>query len=100
MLANGITLTTGINGAADTISGVISGDGNLTKTGDGSLALSGINTFKGDLTISEGSVTIAGPDGTLAPEVDVVNQGTYNVNTTGAIPLNGSGNVVLAMGSR
>src|SRR6056300_227015 len=42
-IASGVTLTTGDAGN-DTISGVISGDGNFTKTGNGVLTLSGDNT--------------------------------------------------------
>ena len=78
---------------SDTISGVISGAGNLTKVGAGTLTLSTNNTFTGDLTISAGTVTVSG---TLHDDVDVINSGTYNVNTTDTInSLSGSGRVAL-----
>ena len=91
-LNTGITLTTGDEGS-DEISGIISGAGNLTKVGAGTLTLSTNNTFTGDLTISAGTVTVSG---TLHDDVDVINSGTYNVNTTDTInSLSGSGRVAL-----
>src|SRR6056300_1341127 len=59
-IASGVTLTTG-----DTvdykISGIISGDGNLTKAGSGSLTLSNnSNSYTGDTTVSEGTLTLTG----------------------------------------
>jgi autotransporter-associated beta strand protein len=90
-----ITLTTGDAGD-DEISGVISGTGNLTKEGAGTLTLSGTNTFSGDLTISTGTVTM---EGTLADTVDVINSGTYDVDATDTIQsLSGSGAVQIDTG--
>jgi autotransporter-associated beta strand protein len=91
----GVTLTTGDAGN-DTISGIISGAGNLTKTGAGILTLTRDNTFSGDLTITTGTVTVSG---TLADTVDVINSGTYNVNTTDTInSLSGAGAVAINTG--
>ncbi len=50
-LNTGITLTTG-DGNTQTISGIISGAGNLTKVGSGTLTLSGTNTYSGITTIN------------------------------------------------
>ena len=46
-LASGITLTTG-DGGDDTVSGIISGSGSLTKAGSGTLTFSANNTYTGD----------------------------------------------------
>ena len=91
----GITLTTGDSGD-NTISGIVSGDGSLTKAGSGTLTLSATNTYTGDTTISAGTLTISG---TLADTTDVINSGTYDVDVTDTIQsLSGSGVVELATG--
>ncbi|MDC1296351.1 autotransporter-associated beta strand repeat-containing protein, partial [Pseudomonadota bacterium] len=61
-LASGITLTTGDTGN-DTISGVISGVGNLVKIGSGTLTLSGTNTYTGSTTINVGAIRISADSG-------------------------------------
>ena len=61
-LANAITLTTGDSGN-DTVSGVISGSGNLAKAGSGTLTLSGTNTYSGSTTITAGKVSISADRG-------------------------------------
>ncbi|WP_139974596.1 autotransporter-associated beta strand repeat-containing protein [Ochrobactrum sp. CGA5] len=55
-LDTGGTVDTGAN--TDTIAGVISGDGGLTKTGSGKLILSGTNTYSDGTTIAAGSLQI------------------------------------------
>src|SRR6056300_653883 len=70
--------------------------GNITKTGAGTLTLSATNTFTGDTTISAGTITVSG---TLHDDVDVINSGTYDVDTTDTInSLAGSGAVELNTG--
>ena len=61
-LSSGVTLTTGDTGN-DTVSGVISGPGNLAKAGSGTLTLSGINTYSGTTTISSGKLSISADSG-------------------------------------
>ena len=56
------TLATGgsggfqISGGTQTISGIISGDGRLVKTGAGALSLSGTNTYSGETAINAGTL--------------------------------------------
>jgi len=65
----GFLLTVGGTGNT-TVSSVISGAGGLTKTGTGLLTLSGVNTFAGQLTVQNGTLSINtinnnGANGTL-----------------------------------
>src|SRR6056300_563735 len=95
-IASGVTLTTG-----DTvdykISGIISGDGNLTKAGSGSLTLSNnSNSYTGDTTVNVGTlkVTTNNALGTNAAGTTVASGATLdfaNINyaTTEAITVNG-----------
>ena len=62
-LADGVTLQSGATGTINTngrdvtVSGVISGEGNLTKTGIGTLTLSnGANSFSGNIVVSQGTL--------------------------------------------
>ncbi|NBX65852.1 MAG: hypothetical protein EBQ96_02535 [Proteobacteria bacterium] len=47
------------NVAATTMSGIISGSGNLTKIGGGALTLSGTNTYTGATNINAGTISVA-----------------------------------------
>ncbi len=46
-----------------TVSGVVSGTGNLTKTGAGSLSLTGTNTNNGTITITSGTLLVTADSG-------------------------------------
>ena len=89
-LASGITLTTGDSGD-DTISGVISGSGALTKAGSGTLTLSGSNTYTGSTTLSAGLISISATNnlgatpGTADADNLIFNGG--GLNSTGTFSL-------------
>ena len=54
------TLTSGGDNSSTTLSGVISGTGNLIKSGTGNMTLTGTSTFNGSTTISGGSLVVNG----------------------------------------
>jgi autotransporter-associated beta strand protein len=56
-ILNSATLTAGGDHSSTTFAGTISGSGGLTKTGGGVLALTGANTFSGNLAIEAGAAT-------------------------------------------
>ncbi|MFB2803333.1 Ig-like domain-containing protein [Shewanella seohaensis] len=60
LVLTGGTLTTGANNSSTSLSGVISGAGNLTKSGTGTLTLSGFSTFTGATQVSAGTLLITG----------------------------------------
>jgi autotransporter-associated beta strand protein len=54
------SLSVGGNGASTTYSGVLSGSGGLTKTGDGILTPTGANTYFSDTVVRQGTLRIGG----------------------------------------
>ncbi len=68
-----VMLTAGGNNASTTFSGTINnGNGTvaLTKTGTGTLVLSGTNTYTGSTTVSAGALEVTGPLATTALTVE------------------------------
>jgi autotransporter-associated beta strand protein len=53
------TLSTGNNNTSTTFAGTISGTGDLTKIGSGTLTLSGSNTYSGGTTINAGTIAVS-----------------------------------------
>jgi autotransporter-associated beta strand protein len=77
--ANTTSLT--VNGSNDTlINNTISGNGSLLKSGAGTLTLSGHNTFKGNITISDGNLAILG--GSAVPDGVAVTLSSANATLT------------------
>jgi autotransporter-associated beta strand protein len=56
------TLIVGADNTNSSYSGAISGDGNLSKTGSGTLALAGDNSFLGLTSVNAGELVLMGPN--------------------------------------
>jgi len=100
-IAGNSTLNT--QGFDSTISGVVSGAGQLIKSGSGTLALAGNNTYTGGTTIQLGTLQIGngGTSGGVGAG-SVVDNGSLVFNrsdvVTGSNVISGSGSVVQAGG--
>lgn len=113
--ASGLTIVTAQgtvpNGVDLSITGAITDNGGntLTKTGNGTLSLSGVNTFNGDITINGGTLRIDGAgrlnngnytaqihdNGTLFSYNSSAAQTLGVVSGTGALTQNGPGTLTL-----
>jgi fibronectin-binding autotransporter adhesin len=99
-----------------TLSSAIAGTGSLTKTGNGTLILSGANSYAGPTTLSSGTLEIDGTSsgtGALTTSVNTVLAGSGTVNgaitvggqinpgpaTGGAGTFNANGGLTLSSGS-
>ena len=99
LAAQGGTIDTQANTA--TFSGIISGPGSLTKTGTGTLVLSGDNSYFGATFVNQGTLR-AGAAGTFSPDSAmnvalgaVLDLASFN-QTIGSLA--GAGNVLLGSG--
>ena len=100
--AGAITIGAGatlkFNSTADQVlqTGVISGAGGLVKENTGTLTLSGVNTFSGDITVNGGTLIGAGAQsggGGVPVFGSRVNTRTFTVNNGATLQFN-SGNIV------
>ncbi|MEJ2043084.1 MAG: cadherin-like domain-containing protein, partial [Reinekea sp.] len=84
-LGGGVTLTL-TNGSNDTasISTVFAGTGSLAKTGDGTVTLTGSQTYSGTTTFTGGVISVAG-DSNLGSGQLVMNGGTLSATGSGTI---------------
>jgi fibronectin-binding autotransporter adhesin len=100
--SSGNSLT--VKGAANTTinSAISTGSGALTKDGSGTLTLAGNNSFRGDLTINAGTVTLGSSDRINDNVAVVMTGGTLNLNNNSdtVSSLSGSaGSVTLGSGT-
>jgi filamentous hemagglutinin family protein len=106
---SGLTnLTINSNSLSSQISGVVSGTGALTKSGSGTLALSGTNTYTGTTTIGAGTLSVTGLLGSGTYSGNISNSGTLAmgsgsnqtlsgvVSGTGALTKSGNGTLTLS----
>ncbi|MCX8495108.1 MAG: autotransporter-associated beta strand repeat-containing protein, partial [Akkermansiaceae bacterium] len=100
---NNVTFATGLSSDSKTSapSGIVI-NGGLTKTGTGTLTLSGVNTYIGTTTISAGTLSLGAANRIAdASPVSVASGATFNLagfaETVGA--LSGAGNVTLGAGT-
>ena len=85
------SLTIGANGATTTYSGVLSGSGSFTKIGNGTLTLSGNNTYSGSTSVNNGMLVLTGSNGNGTISIaDGATLQVGNGNATGSL---GTGNV-------
>jgi len=84
-LASGSSVTFSAGVAALSVSGVISGSGDLTKTGAGALTLNGANTYTGLTTVSGGKLVVGDashPGASIAGAVAIHNGATLGGSGT------------------
>ena len=82
----GVTLTVGGDNADKTLTGNIVGtNGNLIKTGTGTLTLQGTNTYTGDTIVNNGAITVSGSgklgNGSYSGTLVVATSKTFNYSS-------------------
>ena len=85
-----------VSGVTTTLSGIITGTGNLTKIDTGTLILTGANTYTGNTNISGGF--LQGDNTTIPTNIVLSNNSTviFNQNATGTFfpTISGTGNLI------
>ncbi len=79
--ASPVTITLAASGATATQSGLISGDGPLTKTGAGRILLTASNTYTGNTTISAGTLALANRN--TSPNLTIGSGAALELTTSG-----------------
>ena len=83
-------------GQTFTHTGIVSGDGSLTKQGEGVLELSGANIYTGETVIEQGTLVVTGSLADTTP-VTVSSQATYALGADDAVgSIAGGGDIALS----
>lgn len=108
--SGGESLTVGAGGGSSSFGGSIIGNGSLTKTGTGSLLLSGSNTYTGSTTVNQGTL-IAGSGnafgssqsmlvaGGATVDLNGFSQTFTSIGGTGTVALNGGATLTIDAGA-
>jgi autotransporter-associated beta strand protein len=86
----GNSLSVGGNNQSTTYTGTLSGSGLLTKVGNGTLTLSGSNSYTGGTTISSGTLQIGSGGTTGFIDGNVFNNATLAFNRSNALSFSGT----------
>ncbi|MGG6430784.1 autotransporter outer membrane beta-barrel domain-containing protein [Acetobacter ghanensis] len=99
-LDGGVQSTFDTNGRTALLSGTLSGNGGLTKAGDGTLTLSGADTYTGNTDIQSGTLQLSG-SGSISQTHGVHNNGQFDIadvtggNAVSIRSMDGNGGVIL-----
>ena len=101
----GNSLSVGVNNANSTLSAAISGSGNFTKTGSGTLIFTGANAYTGITTINAGTLQLGagGTTGQISASGDIINNANLVFNRSNSFSyagnMSGSGNTTITSGT-
>ncbi|MBQ3351039.1 MAG: autotransporter-associated beta strand repeat-containing protein [Thermoguttaceae bacterium] len=84
-----------------TLAGVVSGEGNVTKQGDGTLTLSGNNAYTGKTTVEAGTLALTGDAVKANSSIEIADNATleYNVAANNTKQLTFSDDVTVSGGN-
>jgi autotransporter-associated beta strand protein len=96
VMSGAFTLAGGVPGSVSSFSNAISGSGTINKSDLGLVVLSGVNTYAGNTTISNGTLQLGGPAALPSNGSVTANGGVFDLNANNATvgQLNGVAGVI------